>query len=341
MKKLLSFLFVIGLCLLGLFGCENSKVTYKDPDTGEEKELKIEKTENETEVADSLYAVALSETPVKETAAASAKLTFNVDLAGKDNGGDQKLKAKGSLEINETFDKDAKIETYMDLVKAYALSAKLELSGEFMIDGGDLQKVKTSTVELFLEDGVLYAKINLDAKLAEFISSQDEEVGAMVQLVNEKTLKLDLSTVLPADEKLDDDAKEALEALQGGKKLKELLEEEKVDLKALRAQIEEIVKEYGIKITKVKGGEVTYSADLGKEAFGETSESKLEVSVTVNVAEISLAGLSVKADIKEGENVNGTAEATLEVSYKAKVAKISDSDKEKAVDASTLMGGDE
>ena len=323
-----------------LFGCENSKVTYKDPDTGEEKELKIEKTENETEVADSLYAVALSETPVKDTAAASAKLTFNVDLAGKDNGGDQKLKAKGSLEINETFDKDAKIETYMDLVKAYALSAKIELSGEFMIDGGDLQKVNTSTVELFLEDGVLYAKINLDAKLAEFISSQDEETGAMVQLVNEKTLKLDLSTVLP-NEKLDDDAKETLEALQGGKKLKELLEEEKVDLKALRAQIEEVVKEYGIKITKVKGGEVTYSANLGKEAFGETSESKLEVSVTINVAEISFAGVSVKANISEGEKVNGTAEATLEVSYKAKVAKISDSDKEKAVDASTLMGGDE
>ena len=51
MKKLLSLIFIIGLCIFGLCGCQNSNVTYKDPTTGEEKELEIEKTTDEVEVA--------------------------------------------------------------------------------------------------------------------------------------------------------------------------------------------------------------------------------------------------------------------------------------------------
>ena len=340
MKKLLSFIFIIGLCLFGLFGCENSKVTYKDPATGEEKELKIETTTNEQEVSDSLYAVVLSEAEIKEVSTASAKLTFKANVTGKDEEGvEQKIDVKGSLELNESFDKNAKFETTADVIKALAFNAKLEVSGTIPTADGGTQSFAKSTVELFLENGVAYAKINLDAKLANFIASEEESAGAILQLVNEKTLKLDLGALAPT-QPLTAEEKADLEAVLKGenaKSIKQILEENGVKLDELKAQIESLVKEYGLTISKVKGAEVTYAADLSKEAF-EKSESKLTAEVTINVAEVSFVGASVKAEIKE-ENANGTAEATLEVSYKGSVAKISDADKEKAVDASTLMGG--
>ena len=342
MKKLLSFIFIIGLCLFGLFGCENSKVTYKDPATGEEKELKIETTTNEAEVADSVYAVALSEAPVKEASTASAKLTFKANLTGKDEEGkDQKVDVKGSVEFNESFDKNAKLETTLDVLKALAFNAKIEASGTVPGENGEEQSFAKSTVELFLENGVAYVKVNLDAKLANFIATEEESAGAMVQMLNEKTLKLDLSTLAPA-EALTAEQKADIEAVLKGensKTIKQLLEENGVKLDELKAQIESLVKDLGLTISKVKGGEVTYTADLSKKAFeGENSESKLTADVTINVAEVSFVGAKVSAEIKE-ENVQGTAEVTLEVSYKGSVAKISDSDKEKAVDASSLMGG--
>ena len=341
MKKLLSFIFIIGLCLFGLFACENSKVTYKDPSTGEEKELKIETTTNEEEVSDSLYAVALSEAPVKDVNTASAKLTFKAKVDGKDDEGkDVKVDVKGSIEVNESFDKNAKFETTLDVIKALAFSAKIEASGTIPTEDGGTQSISKSTIELYLENGVVYAKVSLDAKLAAFIASEEESYGAIVQLVNEKTLKLDLSTLIGA-EQLTAEQKADLEAVLKGessKTLKEMLEENGVKLDDLKAEIDSLVKKYGLTISKVKGGEVTYTADLSEEAFEKDTQSKLTVDVTINVAEVSFVGASVKAEIKE-KNATGTAEATLEVSYKGSVAKMSDADKEKAIDAMTLMGG--
>ncbi len=342
MKKLLSLIFILGLCLLGLFACENSKVTYKDPATGEEKELKIETTTNEQEVSDSLYAVALSEQPVKEVSAASATVEFKADLTGKDEKGvDQKVKVEGKLEINESFDKNAKFETTADVIKALAFSAKLEAKGTLPKEDGTTESFAKSTVELFLEEGVLYAKVALDAKLAAYIADNAGEYGAMVQLVNEKTLKIDLNTMAPA-EKLTEEQKADLDAVLKGesqKTLKQLLEENGAKLEDLKAELDAVVKELGLTITKVKGGEVTYSADVSKKAFdNENPKSKLTVDVTVNVAEVSFVGASVKAELNEDE-VKGTASLTLEVNYKASVAKISSADKEKAVDFMSLMGG--
>ena len=62
------------------------------------------------------------------------------------------------------------------------------------------------------------------------------------------------------------------------------------------------------------------------------------LSYIYNVAEVSFVGASVKAELNEDE-VKGTASLTLEVNYKASVAKISSADKEKAVDFMSLMGG--
>ena len=340
MKKLLSLIFIIGLCIFGLCGCQNSNVTYKDPTTGEEKELKIEKTTDEVEVADSLYAVALSETPVKEVSTTSAKLTFKANVSGKDKTGkDQKIDVKGSIELNESFDKDAKLETTLDVLKAFAFNAKVELSGTIPNENGEEQKFAKSTIELFLEEGVAYAKINLDAKLANFIASEDASTGGIIQLVNEKILKLDLSTLV-ASEALTAEQKADIESVLEGKNsksFKQLLEENGAELGELKAQIEALVKEYGITISKVKGGKVTYSADFSKKAF-VNSESKLTADVTINVADVSFAGASVKAEIKE-EDAQGTVDASLEVKYKGKVAKISNADKEKAIDAMALMRG--
>ena len=64
----------------------------------------------------------------------------------------------------------------------------------------------------------------------------------------------------------------------------------------------------------------------------------MTADVTINVADVSFAGASVKAEIKE-KDAQGTVEASLEVKYKGKVAKISNADKEKAIDAMTLMNG--
>ncbi|MBO4667172.1 MAG: hypothetical protein J5666_03480, partial [Bacilli bacterium] len=83
------------------------------------------------------------------------------------------------------------------------------------------------------------------------------------------------------------------------------------------------------------GGEVTYSADLSN-LLGKNSTSKINVDVTINVADVSFVGAKVSAELNENE-ATGTVSVEVEVNYKSKVATISASDKEAAVDLMTLL----
>ena len=337
MKKIVSIIFILFLCVFGLVGCQNSKVTYKDPATGEEKELKIEKTSDESEVADSLYAIALSETPVKEVSTTSTKMSFKIKLTQEEDENPETIDIKGSIEVNESFNKDANIRTTLDILKALSFNAKLELSGSVPNDEGKSQKFSKSTVEVFVEDTIAYAKINLDAKFAKYIASKDAKTGSIIQLINEKTIKLDLSTLIQNEELTEEQLADLNAILKGENQttLREMLEEEGMSL--AKEDLEYMVRTYGISITKVRGGKVTFSVDLAKQLYSADSESKMVMEVTVNVADTSLAGLSLKADIQE-KYIKGTADISLEVSYKGKVAKISNSDKDDAIDANTLLG---
>ena len=342
MKKIARILVILVLvfCLVGLLGCANSKVTYQDPATGEEKEIKIEKTSNDQEVTDSIYAIALSSTPIKSSKKLTYSISFNARLKVKASDGTlEDFEAQGKLTTSSDFDYNEDFTTYYEFLKDAKASAKLELKGRVPSADGKLESFSTSTVEIFLEDCVLYAKIDLDNKLVNFIERQDSKTANYIKLLNGKTIKYDLNEVIP-NHKLSDEEKDQIISTMnesGDKSVRDILENSNVPLKELRAQIEDFVKDSGLVISNVSGGDVTYSVDLSNE-LGKNTQSKILLDVTIDVSEVALVSAKLSADLKEID-ATGTANIELSVSYKAKVSTISNDDKTSAVDVATLIGG--
>ena len=113
------------------------------------------------------------------------------------------------------------------------------------------------------------------------------------------------------------------------KSIRDLLEDGNMPLKDIRAELEEAVRLYNVKISRVSGSDVTYSFDLSG-ASSSIKNSVVTAKVTVDVSEMALSGAAFDATFDE-ENLKGTASLELDISYKASVAKISAKDKEEAV----------
>ncbi|MBO4668005.1 MAG: hypothetical protein J5666_07795, partial [Bacilli bacterium] len=253
MKNIIKgcLLFVLFFLVLGLFGCENSKVSYKDPTTGEEKQITIEKTENDQEVVDSIYAVALSETPIKSLKTETITIEFSAKLKIKAKDGTiEEVETQGKLTASAEIGYDENITSLNDLFKASKASVKLEFKGRVPNSEGKQEYFYTSTVELFVEENIVYGKVKLNNKLLSFIEREDEEVGKKLSELNEKVFKYEFDSSIPASP-LSDEMKDTLAKVfkeESGISIKQYLEEDGTSFKDLRAQIEEMVIAYGITI---------------------------------------------------------------------------------------------
>ena len=245
-KKIIAIIVLASLFAFCLFGCQNSKVTYTDPDTGEEKEITIEKTTNDQEVVDSLYAICLSNVPIKTLEKETSVLEFSAKLKVNYSSEDSdEIEFSGKLTYSADSHYDDSMEGYYDYLKASLASVKLEVKGKVPNEEGKLESFSTSTIEVFLEEGFLYGKVDIDSVLVKYISSKDNELGEKIKLINEKVIKLDLKDYVSSSA-----LNNMLEAYgtKGDKTVRDLIESSGASLKELRAMIEEIVNEYGITI---------------------------------------------------------------------------------------------
>ena len=329
-RKILGII-ILGLFLVCLIGCQNSKVTYTDPNSGEEKEITIEKTSNDQEVVDSLYAISLSNVPIKTTEKETSVLEFDCKASISFDGDNyDDIEVSGKLTISTDFHYDDTMDEYFDYLKASLASVKLEVKGKVPNEEGKLESFSTSSVELFLEEGVLYGKVDIDNTLVKYIERKDSRTSEQIKLLNEKVLKLDLKGYVDSAS-----WKNLLEGYssKGDKTVKDLIIASGASLKDLRALIEELVNKYDITISKVSGGEVTYTiANLG-----DGDALKIELDATINVAEVSFVEAKGKAVLNQ-KTFKGTINFDVETTYKAKVSRITESDKEKAVDFNTIFG---
>jgi hypothetical protein len=320
MKKL--FLFLVMSCLALLLVSCGSKVTYVDPETNEEKTLEIKETENPEEVAASLEAIAYSTTKVASSNAYT--LTVKGNLVNEQTKTDLTVKATVEFEIK----KDATINTYLDLIKAMNAYVEVKVEGKTQ-DSADPEKqvkMQDSVVKAYLEDGIAYLTINVDKNIA------GSSYSIMIQTVNEKTLKFDLTKLLSRyDETLDKDAQEAIQSyLQGksDKTFKELLPDE--TLEGLKEDIKEFVEKNGVKISKVSGSKVTYSFVVATD----NRRNDIVLDITFDVSNDKFAGIKLTYN---QEKATEYFEATIK--YSASVNTISSSEKEKAIDYTSLIEG--
>ena len=332
MKKGLLFV-IITIFLLGLTACGSSKVTYEDPQTGEKKEMKIEKTANQDEVVDSIYAVMMSDKTVKSTTKEAIDASFSIDIVIKEEEQEKKYKLDGKVNLDIELDNEKEFYKLSDLLKAISSSCIIELKGSIPTTDGATQSISTSSVELYLDGGTLYVKTSLDSKLANYLATVDKEKGTIIQLINDKVVMFDITSLIP-DQDFDDNTKKMVnDALKGEEKtLKDLLNDAGVNVKELRAQIDSIVKELGITVSKVSGSEVTYKIDLSTIR----KNSIVDLFITIDVSDVSLVGMKASMTFND-EELNGTVDARVDIAYKAKVSEIGESDKENAIDGMTLL----
>ena len=334
MRKILKLLsiVVVSFCVLILIGCANSKVTYKDPETGEEKEIHIEKTDSDQEVTDSLYAIALSDTPLKSSNKETITINFNVELKTRDDGEEDfkdfnlegKLTTSHEIIYNEVF-----VSSY-DIIEMIDASGKLELKGKVPTSSGS-ESISKSTIELYFDEGILYLKSDLDNKLITFINDNDKDVGSTLETLNNKLYKYYPKNYI-SNKELTREEKEAIsDLLNNGSKdsLRSLLNNLNIDLNDIRAELEEAVRNYNIKISRVSGSNVTYNFDLSN--LLKDDKRKIEASVTIDVSEMALTSAKVKV-IFDTDNLKGEISLDLECSFKANVEKLSDAEKEEALD---------
>ena len=353
MRKILVFVLAM-LMIVGLVSCGagSSKIEYTDPSTGEKQEVVIQKTEDEKEVSQSLYAMSMTEKAAKNPTTSSVKATVTSKGEVKDVGSfDVKAEAEASLSYKgETAPK-----TTFEALDNIDLYLKVSVSGKIPNQDKETVALNDSSIELFLENGVAYAKIALDAKIANLISAGSEQaagVGETIKMFNDKTLKIDLKTLM-SEERLDEEQQAQFELLLNGKevKIRDLIPEDAQ--KELKENLDTLVEKLHLTITNVSGTKVTYTADLkaildeqgkdeGDPAEGAPVEmedklSEGTVSVTIDTKDLSIVSLKASAKADD-EDVKIDFNADVTCSYTASVGKISDDDKTAAVDLMTMMG---
>ena len=340
MRKILKLLSLVifSFCVLMLLGCANSRVTYKDPETGEEKEINIEKTDSDQEVTDSLYAIALSETPLKTSSKDTTTINFEIDLKVRDNKNEEfkNVDLEGKLVIARDVNFSADFNTNKDLLMMINGSGKLEIKGKIPTSSGT-ESISKSTIEVYLEDGILYLKSDLDSKLIDFLNEEYEEDGVALDVINKKIYKYDpmnsLGLMVFSDEE-----KETIKSLleeQNNSSLRAILENRNIELKDIRAELEDAVRLYNIKITRVSGSDVTYSFNLSS-LFAKKGMT-LDAQITVDVSEMALSSAKIVISFDD-ENIKGDASFDIDINYKANIGKLSDSEKEEALEYEAATG---
>ena len=172
--KRILIIFIVGFCLLGLFGCKNATITYKDPYYAEPKELTIKETSDPEEVKESLYAIVLSNNPVKDVTEESLDIEFKTNLAFKDEEGvEQKVAIKGTIETDLMFTKPEYIISTSDIISGYSGSGKLTFSGSVPNSSGKIESFSKSTIAFYVESGMLYATFDLDKTFVNFIKKEN------------------------------------------------------------------------------------------------------------------------------------------------------------------------
>lgn len=355
MRKILVFMLAL-LLVVGLVSCgAGSKIEYTDPSTGEKQEVVIQKTEDEKEVSQSLYAMTMTEktakNPTTSTVTASAKAKGDIKDVGS-------FDVSISEEMSLSYKGETAPATNIEAIKNIDAYVKVSVSGK--IPGEDKEEVAlgSSTIELYLEDGVAYAKIALDAKIADLMSAGSDtsaSTGEMIKMFNDKTLKFDLTSTM-REEQLDDETKEALEKMLNGKDvtIRDIIPEEELD--EVKQAFDQLVETLHLTITNVSGTKVTYTADLkaaweaekdeaseggvtfdgsGVAVMDELTEAKANLTIDVKDLSLVSASVNLKADGENKLDVSGN----VNFKYSASVPTMSDSDKGNAVDLMSMMRG--
>ena len=331
MKRTTRGLLVIlfSFILIFITGCKNTTVSYTDPNTGEEREIKIEKTSTEQEVADSIYAIALSDTKIKDSTETMFDMDFDFNL--KDLKNNDNTIINGSLLYSMKLKDGYPITNDDNMYKAYEIYMKFSCKGSTKEDGKEY-KVPQSIIELFVDDGMCYIKFDLDQAFVDLFEDSGIRIEKIFKWYNGKVIWFDLKETLPVlGIPLDINIEDTSEMT-----VKELLEEygsltgEEINLDNLRSDIDTIVKELGIKITSVRGSEVTYQIDISNYLTTLTKDATCLFFITIDVQELSISKFIVDIKIKN-DDYDGTFKIESNFQYKAKITKISDSDKEIAV----------
>ena len=333
-KKIILF-FVITCLLLILFGCENSKVAYKDPETGEEKEITIEKTTNETEVADSLYALMLSDKEIKDT----SKITLDVDFSVEIKDEKESISITGNIfsSINTNEEKITEDLSEDEINKLEEGYYKITFKGTNVKDGKEV-KYSRSTIEEFVENGKSYLKIDIDENFLNTLEELFPPLAFEFQQIGDKVIYLDNGTLsslfIPSLTNIDiDNIGDVLDNYGS-------ITNDNFDYESLRAETEAMVKKLGVVITRVSGADVSYKFNLDsvltKEYGVDLSDASCEVILTLNVAEFYLVDFKVNLENKDGEKENKIL-VEGDVSYKARITKISDKDKQNSVDGKDYL----
>lgn len=330
-RGLLIIIFM--LCFFGLVGCQSSKVSYKDPETGEEREIKIEKTSDKEEVVDSIYALLLSDREIKDDSKLTLDLDFSVELKDEENI----IKITGNCFSSINTNKEKIIDDLSDKEKEQLVEGyyKITFKGSNTKDDKEV-KYSRSTIEEFVEDGKSYLKFDIDEKFIDLLEEIFPPLWFELDQIKDKIIVLDgnllLNSLIPSSSIVDIiDVNTMSEVLEKYAKASG----DSIDYASLRAETEAIVKKLGVEIVNVSGADVSYKFAIGellKEEYGQYFNNSLcEVVLTLNVADISLVDLKVDFATKD-KNEETKVSIQCDVSYKARITKISDKDKENAED---------
>ena len=335
MKKI-TFILILGLCLIGLLGCQNSNVTYKDPETGEEKELKIEKTSEEEEVVDSIYALLLSDAEIKD----NSKITFDIDFSVEVKDDEQNINVSGNFfaSINSNKEKVTEDLTSEEINKLSKEYYKLTFKGT-NTRNDETVKWSRSTIEEFVEDGKSYLKFDVDENFVSLLEDIFPPLSFELNQIGDNVIILDKHIFssffinLPsiADSFDAETMPEFLEKYARASK-------DSIDYAGLRAETETMVKTLGVEIVNVRGADVSYKFNIGellKQEYGYNTSS-CEIVLTLNVAEIAL--VDFKIDVISNDNDKETKlSLKCDVSYKDRVSSISSEDKKNAIDGEEYL----
>ena len=331
MKKIFLLL-ICCFCFLGLACCNFSFISNNNENKDdkpeeivkpeeEKNDYGIEVTEDKEKITN--YLMAILENNAGKIIDDTDYMMISCDADVTDMSEQVYVKANclGNIAVGK---KNTSTESMLESIKGLEASAKFMFSGNITV-GTEQIDINSSSINIYLEDGKVYCKINVDDNI---ISMVGEELAA----INNNTILIDLESLLsmiPLEE-IEEYAKTIENNNQSAQGY---FEENKEEIKEA---LKEAVEKCNVVIKEVKGNKVTISADLTNMISEYSTNSKLLLECALDVKDVIIESAKIDYLIDE-ELIKGSVKFNLNAINGGSVEKISSADKEKAIDISSFI----
>lgn len=331
MKSKILFIFVLLVSLL-LFSCKSLKVSYIDSSNNRQTR-EITKTSDKEEVIEEVYSILKSEISVKPI----SDLTFDINMNNTYSNYDGTSKAilNENIKIMITIDKDKYFSDLDGFIKNTYLHLIRTITGVIINDGVE-EKIETSTIECYLDNGYLYYIFNLDDRVATQVMRDNKNKLVKIKYdrlsnsqltYNNYILNSYIYSILFKNLTVD-----KIEKIIQGTRINKLHTEDEFD--TLKAKLDVFVSNHSLSVKDTKKTKVTFGIEDEKDIYIDNRllyKKEGTIDFTIDLLDLSINNGSFTFYDMNSYGVFIKGEGGFTCTYQSNITKLTDEEKNSAI----------